>query len=1470
MLKYLYTQLAIRETAEMTLNEQVASYRDNEILNTYKANPENIIQALNLENDSRDDYEGREILELLQNAVDQVNHGGKIYIGLKDKVLTVANTGEPFNLDGVKSVMLSHLSLNKRKNNNTIGQKGLGFRSILNWSDNISIFSEGLSIKFSEEFRKKYFAKEGILDDTSLLAAPEILNEDKFDKGEFDTVIKIIINDEDKLIEVKRQLYSVDKYTLLFLDKISNLTVSIDENETRFTREKEDEAVIIYENEEGYTFDVFTKNGEINGKKYEIVIAYDDEIDPKSNVLYSYFATKIDFPIKWKCHATFDLKLDRNSIKASKENQILLQELAIFICDKASELSKNNYKMFDSLLRVSQFPKSLNIKDFDFNAEFDKYFYKADVLPTFRSTSVSLESQPYFYDRAPFFFNSIMTHDILLDSSDERRNGLLVQKTRKFIDKDLAIIINSVSEEWDVSQSAKVFCWWVSQYPKVEVLPHLLKDKAGEWIEREDSVFLNGNVISEFPGKNWVKLKIISPQYQDALISELNNNYEFNNIDGAGTTRKLYNWMNRVAHLSFIEQTSESIISPINSSIDGDFEHSKEFMIWLYESSINPDNTIDVSNLNVELFLPTINGTVERASKIFIGNSYNNHLGATLFKDTNYFELIPADKIEVSNEELYSFIDFLKEVNVHEFPKIEWKKVQNNTFEKMFVEPLITTLLKKRGERRAWKITTLEFEQINGFSELISKITTKDVLEWLNVDPELMGQVTNTQNFGIVKYRVGQKRTDDELRENTPSFIKFLLNTTPWISINNKKYAPEQIVFYEKLGQNVEGICGVKKDDLIDLGFTDELIRNLNFRTDISELPTDEIYNILQYLNLRTDPNGTISKHLYSKVLDATKEKSIVPNFVPTGIEIFCMDGKFYLNTEVKYAINRPPSVDRATHFMNVAYRNNSKNIQRWFGVEPYEFNSSYKHHLESEIQLEWVEKEHQVITTISALTKLTDMNIQRIRPTKIVLCTEVENEESGFLKDFDYAVGGRTNYYLKVPDGERLFELLSNEEFIESIIDIYVSMTNVNIDKDKIELYLSKPISEQKNRMMKDYDVNWDEYNDKLWNTDSLNIKISKWFAKGIAEFDGSYEQKELSRINFYNQTLSKEDVSLLITLLSESGGDISSLNALDELLDVNVVSYWQREFKDYLMKKKDDFVQICYVEALHDDGMKEKFLDKISEFKNFNESTIDFENSIRIDVEEVAKDYFPELKTKIETQYSIDEIYDENVNSIINDEGISTLEFDDFIQAHKKLKSLLYFEIPSNLHPELIKYFDGLSSKNSTQQEIEATSPTQTTTVNTRLEGINEKDDRYVGEGRRENSQASYGRQNLASDRAGESAEEIAYAELSKNMKIIWHTKYSKKPADRNNLPPDGIVCDMWVEDLLNGNMYFEVKSSKSEFEMTINEYNSMRNNPESYEVILVDKDTKKISRHKLSELEGLKSISKYLFRFKQITTE
>ena len=110
--------------------------------NEYKLNPVRAEQDYNRENEDKESYHGRELLELLQNADDEINDSEKstVEIKLEKSVLTISNDGNPFSKEGIVSLMYSNVS-SKRENNKVIGNKGTGFRSVLSWAKEIRIDS---------------------------------------------------------------------------------------------------------------------------------------------------------------------------------------------------------------------------------------------------------------------------------------------------------------------------------------------------------------------------------------------------------------------------------------------------------------------------------------------------------------------------------------------------------------------------------------------------------------------------------------------------------------------------------------------------------------------------------------------------------------------------------------------------------------------------------------------------------------------------------------------------------------------------------------------------------------------------------------------------------------------------------------------------------------------------------------------------------------------------------------------------------------------------------------------------------------------------------------------------------------------------------------------------------------------------------------------------------------------------------
>lgn len=125
---------------------------------------ERLIEENNIEKQYTIGYHGREIFELLQNADDayqkSINEGMKpseelkVDIVYKNNILLVNNTGTFFDKDGIRAIVQGN---NSTKLEGYIGNKGTGFRSLLNWASKIKIHSGEYHIEFSKEIAQKIF-----------------------------------------------------------------------------------------------------------------------------------------------------------------------------------------------------------------------------------------------------------------------------------------------------------------------------------------------------------------------------------------------------------------------------------------------------------------------------------------------------------------------------------------------------------------------------------------------------------------------------------------------------------------------------------------------------------------------------------------------------------------------------------------------------------------------------------------------------------------------------------------------------------------------------------------------------------------------------------------------------------------------------------------------------------------------------------------------------------------------------------------------------------------------------------------------------------------------------------------------------------------------------------------------------------------------------------------------------------------
>ena len=145
------------------------------LLNEAIASPNLLSDLAGLENYIAESYNNRSFIELLQNADDA--KASKFKIVKKSDLLFVANNGRVFNQSDLESLCRS-ASSNKLRGE-TIGYRGIGFKSVVGFAKEIHLFSGEIELTFSKELTKKEISQA---DRVPLIHIPHNVSESEQNK----------------------------------------------------------------------------------------------------------------------------------------------------------------------------------------------------------------------------------------------------------------------------------------------------------------------------------------------------------------------------------------------------------------------------------------------------------------------------------------------------------------------------------------------------------------------------------------------------------------------------------------------------------------------------------------------------------------------------------------------------------------------------------------------------------------------------------------------------------------------------------------------------------------------------------------------------------------------------------------------------------------------------------------------------------------------------------------------------------------------------------------------------------------------------------------------------------------------------------------------------------------------------------------------------------------------------------------
>ncbi len=264
------------------------------LLDEARSSPNLLSDLAGLENYIAESYNNRSFIELLQNADDAGSKRFKIL--KKDDFLVVANDGRAFNDKDLESLCRS-ASSNKMRGE-SIGYRGIGFKSVVGFSNEIHLLSGNFEITFS---RKRTATDIPQTIQVPLIRIPHHLSE--FDKSKFEPLINQLKKEGYSTLfifsgvtahEIELEFESFDSSSLLFLRNICETDLNIgNQNKTRIekfkidekisritieTNKKEKKWLIINDNETSLAF--LEEGGEVK------------RIDENDSLVYSFLPTE--------------------------------------------------------------------------------------------------------------------------------------------------------------------------------------------------------------------------------------------------------------------------------------------------------------------------------------------------------------------------------------------------------------------------------------------------------------------------------------------------------------------------------------------------------------------------------------------------------------------------------------------------------------------------------------------------------------------------------------------------------------------------------------------------------------------------------------------------------------------------------------------------------------------------------------------------------------------------------------------------------------------------------------------------------------------------------------------------------------------------------------------------------------------------------------------------------------------------
>lgn len=1313
---------------EVDLERFILDRKDSK-LSLFKKDFDEMVSAYNRELSTTKGYNGRQILELLQNCDDQASDKVFIEINEEENLLSIANLGVPFSLEGYRSLFTSDLS-SKVDKTQFIGNKGLGFRSILNWADQVDIYSNSLRVTYSEKIRnsvfnelfdeleqiqiRKQFKISEKICPIPVLTVPEVITDSSH--SQFSAVIKIKYKDQ-FLKDIIQQVQSINAETILFLKHITEINFKgfAKQEDIKISRNKHPHLKGSIQNvtSKAEIWDLYEKTDILPEKyqdqdgieqNYQIKIAVPRGKANEKYKLFSFFPTNISLDFPYIIHATFDLDQNRKQLEYSDKNKYVARRLVGLMKNVAliKAEDKVDWQPY-FLLRYNG--KNDNLEELGFYKKLKKVIKRERIIPCTNNSYSSLK-EAVFLDKefasliqegngGQFFFDHVLPLPKTIESLKVKYDNY----------SDFIGQINKWSSQIeDIKLRAKLIKYLVDRNTKYKWNHYysVLTDLKGKIISSDNDVFTYVSKDLDIP--SFSSIRILNRELFDELIEI----FEIDEKTKQDRSRALQNEIKNISKIHDYDflPLSRKIIDNAREAIkkyeNQEREIIQEMLASLFYNYSNSSITTESIGLS-EVPMLDNTGNIGWASKMFFSTRYEQGiLCEQIFGNWHSSQThiaSPADLgfADVDNSRLRDLLSWL---GVNLFVKYETKTL-TNTYDQYIVDVV------------GYSPTSASV-QVTYFSErneIFENLSIEQFLLWVSKDVRLRNNLNIREK--LHGERVNYKYHSHYVKSSKESYLSRLIQQ---VYYNFKDHLIESS--YRHVNEkSIDYSDPIFKEHSLKRREIDQLIFSIGGASDFNDLSINRVSQILNKIH-NLYPNGRNSASYYRRAYLHYEENE--EDFESTfrlfardhkGLKLF-NPGDIYFSDKVKL----PNKLREDFPIFNYPRRSGGKKAIDFFGINDLaqiEIGlGNYLNNSELTRQLtEYVSSlmPYIFIHRVNALDNETSKRKEAIafKKLKIKTCNMLSAKiESKYyeLNQFEFIYLKDDGYYIKIAEGQSFSIIKRDSQFKDSLSEILSHLFDVSSHKSEFRAIFSTDIADVKHLTKVNFtDDLIDETLEILGYTSSKTIFWSTVYRTIGREFEIKDEsdfslESTLNDLRLtinsdlpdYDNVNSNSNIDFLEKLFSELEISIKDFNNFS-LVPIDLYKYHNNKLTSYFLNNYELFRK-----SLHKwceiSNQRENFLQKLHDFEILKDEFIEkfssnYRSTFSIKKEIIFKIFirknFGKISLDPALNQHIDECFSRNIGSLQEKERKLAL-------SDSHLSSLLYFPVAIETLKSRIKVLD------------------------------------------------------------------------------------------------------------------------------------------------------------------------------------